>query len=364
MKKIAILYPAHFEQSFGGAEIQVRYLHDACLAAGWEVHFIYEEKGKPINPRNQVFLHPIKRKVLYKGCGKGWFLYKNQIQQALNKIQPDVIYTRLGNSWVGFAAQYAKAHGIRHIHALASDNDVEKRLGHRPFYPFFSQIETYWMNDGLKNATRLIAQNEYQQTKAKLRFGQEAIIVNQMTPSVSEDTIQKDNSILKVLWVANFKRTKQPELFVKAVKTLTETIDNVEFYMCGRAPKEYERLMAEIEHIPHLHYLGPLSLEEVFDLMSKSHILVNTSEFEGFSNTFVQAWMRKMMVISMHSNPNEIITKQRIGMMAPDLETLISCLRQAISTPSDTFDMGEKAYTYAIENHSVENNINKILDLL
>ena len=33
MKKIAILYPAHYEQSSGGAEIQILYLINACQAA-------------------------------------------------------------------------------------------------------------------------------------------------------------------------------------------------------------------------------------------------------------------------------------------------------------------------------------------
>lgn len=45
MKKIAILYPAHYEQSSGGAEIQILYLINACKQQNWEIHYIFEDKG-------------------------------------------------------------------------------------------------------------------------------------------------------------------------------------------------------------------------------------------------------------------------------------------------------------------------------
>ena len=46
MKKIAILYPAHYEQSSGGAEIQILYLINACKQQNWEIHYIFEDKGE------------------------------------------------------------------------------------------------------------------------------------------------------------------------------------------------------------------------------------------------------------------------------------------------------------------------------
>ena len=91
MKKIVVLYPAHYEQSMGGAEMQIKYFIRACRQEGHEVHYIYEDKGNVIKNEEGIILHPMSRISKMKFCGKGWFLYKNGINKFLNEIKPDVM---------------------------------------------------------------------------------------------------------------------------------------------------------------------------------------------------------------------------------------------------------------------------------
>lgn len=361
MTKIAILYPAHFDQITGGAEIQVKYFCDACIKKGFEVHFIYEDKGCELKT-SPIIAHPLKRIIPVKFLGKGWHRYRDKIYQQLEAISPDVIYTRSGLSWMGFAAKYSKEHNVKHIHALASDKDVQRSVFNKPFFPFFSIIESFWINYGLKNASLLIAQNDFQKKMLLNRFSRESVIVNQMTPLVPEESIIKDSSKIKILWVANFKDVKRPELFVELAELLAPYRDKVEMYMCGRIPGNYHNLQKEVESVPWLKCLGPLSQEDVFRLMTESHILVNTSKYEGFSNTFVQAWMRKMVVVSMNSNPSNIITDKCIGFVCPDMSCLKQTVEQLLGDVSRINMIGEKAYKYAIANHGLENNISKIME--
>lgn len=69
MKKIAILYPAHFDQITGGAEIQVKYFCDACVRNDYEVHFIYEDKCVDLKP-SPIIAHPLRRIPPVKFFGK------------------------------------------------------------------------------------------------------------------------------------------------------------------------------------------------------------------------------------------------------------------------------------------------------
>ena len=227
MKKIAILYPAHYEQSSGGAEIQILYLINACKQQNWEIHYIFEDKGTDIKNKENIVLHPLCKMKNYKFCGKGWFLYEKQILRELNAIKPDTIYTRIGSSWIGIATSYAKNHKVKHAHALASDSSVTRKLLGKPLYPLFSQIETYYINKGLVGADVIIAQNVFQQQMLSKRYGKESILVNQMTPSVDESCLQKKYNKIKIIWVANFKELKHPELFVQLAKDLKGHSDRI-----------------------------------------------------------------------------------------------------------------------------------------
>ena len=196
MKKIVVLYPSHYEQSMGGAEMQIKYFIRACRHEGHEVHYIYEDKGNVIKNEEGIILYPMSKIPKIKFCGKGWFLYRNQINTILHKIKPDVIYTRLGSSWIYFAAEYARKNNVKHIHALASDLDVSRNFL-KKIYPFFTPIENHYINAGLKKATSVITQNKYQQQQLLDRFKKCGIRVNQMTESIDATHIVKNTTTNK-----------------------------------------------------------------------------------------------------------------------------------------------------------------------
>ena len=98
--------------------------------------------------------------------------------------------------------------------------------------------------------------------------------------------------------------------------------------------------------------------------LNESHVLVNTSEYEGFSNTFVEAWMRKVIVLSMNSNPENIITDQKIGFICSSLSELIDKTDLLIKDAQLRTKMAQKSYEYGIKNHSLEHNIVSFAKLL
>jgi len=90
------------------------------------------------------------------------------------------------------------------------------------------------------------------------------------------------------IWLGNLKKLKRPEWFVKLSKSLPE----YSFVMAGKVQEAYyesSEFLETIAGLPNLVFKGFVSLEDSIKLMSESKILVNTSEYEGYPNTFIQA---------------------------------------------------------------------------
>lgn len=363
IKKVVILHPAHWEQAMGGAELQISYLVTELKKQGFEVHFIFENKGKHIENKLRIHLHPLKKINLRKWFGQRWLLYRKRINWQLKEINPDVIYTRMYSSWSGFAANYAKKNNIQHIWAIASDNDLKQYKKKNNLLKPLDYVENYHAFKSYKNATHILTQNDFQQKQLKKLHNRDGLKVHQMTPGVNKNELIKKEKI-EILWIANLKPIKKPEQFIELASKFKNN-KSLCFTMIGRENQKYSNAISLAQRNQNnFRYLGEISNDKVNKMLSGAHILISTSEAEGFSNTFVQAWMRKVIVLSMNSNPDEIITNEKIGYLCPTVKELQSKIEFLINHPRILSEMGGKAYHYAIQNHSVEKNMEKVISLI
>ncbi|PIE74477.1 MAG: hypothetical protein CSA18_04870 [Deltaproteobacteria bacterium] len=165
---------------------------------------------------------------------------------------------------------------------------------------------------------------------------------------------------MQVLWIANFRQIKQPDVFVKLAKECRHT--GVRFIMLGRT-QGYEKLVAKAESYG-VEVLGEVSNDDVNLLLEKSHVLVNTSIQEGFSNTFIQAWMRRAPVVSLHVDPDGILQREKIGSNCSGcFGRLVKETERLIRDHDLRNQMGANARTYAVKNYSLT-NFSKILCLM
>jgi len=361
-----ILHPAFWKQAMGGAEIQIKYLVDYLLENNVQVHYIFEDKNIKMEDvdNHNLILYPLSRIKISKRFGNRWFLYQNKINRILKAVKPDGIYTRFYSSWSGFAAEYAYKNGIPHIWALASDNDLkilDKTIN--PIKPL-DVLENYFVRKAFKKASNIIVQNKWQEEQLIQKHNRTGVYLKQAAPFRGELSPSKVQNNFSVVWIANMKPLKRPEIFIQLANHFRE-IKGINFKMIGRLDSKYKNLINEEEiKNPLFQYLGELSNNEVNNLLLSTDVLINTSDYEGFSNTFIQAWLRKNIVISMNSNPDDILNRFEVGFLCPTINEIIEKINYLKDNNNVLTLMQENSMNYAKKEHCLENNLIIIGNLL
>ena len=283
---------------------------------------------------------------------------------ALREIRPDVIYQRVGGAYTGAAARYANRAGCRMVWHIASDNDVLPYRECRNRGGDMVWLEKRILEYGIMRSNRIVAQTKTQARLLSDNYGREATAVIPNFHPPTEEIIDKSGE-KKVVWIANIKRLKQPELFLKLAEDLSD-IESARFIMIGAqsADVSWRRTIGNMTaRLDNLDYMGRRTQEEVNAVLADAHLLVNTSLYEGFSNTFVQAWMRRVPVVSLYVNPDRVFDSGLLGVHSGSYEALRDDVRVLLEQPRKLEQMGRYACQYAIENHS-ERNIERLIEVL
>jgi len=358
-KRIVFLTEHHWDVEFGGAEYQIELLIDRIK----NLYDVYYMARNITFVESKIKLINIPHIELLNKFGNSFFLDATNIYKMLKKINPDIIYQRVLSAYTGIAAFYAIKHNKNMIWHVSSDNNVKPFKFNLKKQIIFDYIDRKLAEYGIRNCSKIIGQTKGQSKLLKEYYARkcDAIIPNYHPYAVCE--IKKENPF-KILWVSNFKAMKRPELFVKLAKHF-ERFDNVQFSMVGRkqSKKHQTRIEDEIKNIKNLEHFGERTLEEVNELFCQAHIFINTSDFEGFPNTFIQAWMRRVPVVSLNVDPDNILKNYGIGFHSGSFEQLIKDTERLIGNEYFRNAMGERAQKYAFKNHSLA-NIEKIVELI
>jgi glycosyltransferase involved in cell wall biosynthesis len=362
MRRIVFLHPVVFEQSPGGTELQIYYLAKFFAELGWKVYHISIDQGVDIlNIEGEITW--LKKSNIGKAFGSRWFFYGNRITKGLKRIEPDIIYTRGFYSWAGFASKYSLGTKSSHLMSVASDSDVKKRKNISFLIRPFDIIEYLYVNYAFRYSSKIFVQNEYQRVSIKELYGRNSTILPQLYGDELKEPDYSAKENLTVVWVANMKSIKQPELFIELARRFAIE-DKINFIMIGRQDKKLSSAIEKAQkELTQFNYLGELPNTEVNHFLAKADILVNTSKYEGFSNTFIQAWLNATIVLSMNSNPDEIITKNEIGFMCPNISDLEVKIRLLLEDPLKLTKMKKAAYNYALTRYTTKCNSENLKEI-
>lgn len=354
-KKICIILPTHYAAFMGGAQYQAKCILDGLLASHqYEIYYLARRVNPDFKPDGYEII-----KISDDGGLRrlGFFVDSFKLYNLLKKIKPDVIYQRIACAYTGISAYYAKHSGCKLIWHVAHVNDVTPGKHTISLNPISEYIDKRYVEYGLRNATYIVAQTEEQSELLHMHYGRYADkVIPNLHPEPTE-IIDKTDPVT-VVWIANFKPWKQPEAFIRLARDLRH-IQNTRFIMIGAmqgGDREWrDTLLKEIDGLDNLEYLGRKEQDEINALLARSHIFVNTSLHEGFANTFIQAWMREVPVISLHVNPDNIFDRYDVGYYSGSYNEMRSQVESLILDTDKRTESGSNAKNYAFEHHSLQN---------
>lgn len=354
-KKVCVITPVHWSYRMGGIEYQVKLLIENMLKNN-NVNILYLSQKIKYGycPESYNLLKISKENVFQR---YGLFVDAMNLWRLLRKNRPDVIYQNGGCAYTGIAAFYAKRAKCRMIWHIASDNDLANNHESGIFKPN-KALDRNLLHWGIKNSDVIIAQSESQRNiVSKINPTAVVHVIRNFHPMPRETSSTQKSE--KIIWVANIKKLKQPEMYIKLAKELLERNLDVECLMVGapaRYPEGYQNVIDEtVQAVPNIKYLGALPIDEVNDLIGKSKLLINTSKWEGFPNTFIQAWMRNTPVISLNCDPDNILKEYHCGIKSCTFEKMIEDTICLLKNDGMITQMGHNAKKYAFEHHSVKN---------
>lgn len=362
-KRIAFILPHFYRYYRGGAETQCFYLACELINKGWEVHYIFEHKDI-IDEVDEygIHLHSLPKK-------KGYLKWQNAqaLLQKMKLIQAEFWYSRANISYLHYLVKFAKQVGGKVIWAfsrdsqfLLKDNEQEKASFVVKVYNRFNKKRFF---KALKSTNTILLQTKKQAALLDKNLNLKGTVIYNAHPT---SDISKKNSLRKkqVLWIGRMRPFKRPDRFIELADFLKDT--DITFKMIGKyAEKDLNEILNKRKGSnTKLEILGERKAHEVHDTLSESMLIVNTSEYEGFSNTFIEAWLRGVPVISYQVDPDGMILQNKIGIVKNDVNQLADYIKDICDDQKEWEKVSERCQMHGFENFDITNAVSKLEEIL
>ncbi len=221
------------------------------------------------------------------------------------------IYTVPGNSqFSGELAYYCRKRGKKYVFLSGSDMDYYKEYKTDP-----EKLDIYSVPHALKvyaieNAHAHIVQSERQAQMLKQGYGRSAIVVR--NPIDLAPDFPRNPEASTILWVGKSdERVKRPSVILELARQLPEYAFVV--IMVLAIPETHQQCLEEAKTLPNVTVLDRIPFDRIEWYFANAKLHVNTSYFEGFPNTFLQAAKYGVPTVSLQVDPGAMLSQYGCG---------------------------------------------------
>jgi glycosyltransferase involved in cell wall biosynthesis len=271
--------------------------------------------------------------------------------KALRRAEADVYYQNGSEGVTGQVALWCRKNQKCFVFSIASDADCD------PAFPAVSKHEHALYRFGLRKADRLIAQTATQQSRLRAEFGLDSVIIPLpcLIPPAGSPAGRLSASH-RLLWIGRLCSVKRPDRFLNLAQACPDLSFDLVGPFCGPDGLigEYAQNIKErAARIPNVKVHGSMKQDSLSQLYSNALCLCCTSEYEGFPNTFLEAWSHGLPVVSTF-DPDGVIAKFNLGFVAGDVREMQAAIRSLIYDPAHCEEISNNDRRYFAENHTAD----------
>ncbi len=341
----AVLDPNVRTASTGGESVQHTLLAKAFAERGWQVSIVSGDIGQ----EDGIIVDGIrvwKTHARLAGLPYLRFFYPRLVKswRALRKADADIYFQSCAGLMTGVVARFVAGRNRKMIFRIAHDTDCvpgEQLINlerDRRIYEY-----------GLRRADLISAQSNTQARALQENYGLHSFEID-MAAEIPEDPKGAARDI-DVLWVNNFRDFKRPELLLDIARSMPD----VSFTMIGGPMKGAEALYDNVRDaaldLDNIDFVGGISYSEVNHYFLRAKLFLNTSDSEGFPNSFFQAWVRRVPVVSFF-DPDGLIAGVGLGISVDTQNDFCEALARLLSDDDERRQMGQRARQFVIDRYS------------
>ncbi|MBS0388053.1 MAG: glycosyltransferase family 4 protein [Proteobacteria bacterium] len=327
LDSLPVLAPEYQQHRIGGEQVQQTLLARALARRGFEVSMLVYDYGQQDGQRwDGVTTH--RAFAESSGLPLLRFLHPRWtgLVRAARRADADVYYLSCASTQVGQMALHAHRRGRKMLFRVASDADCDP---HNLLIKYWRDKKLY--EYGLRRADAVLVQSAAQQVALRRNYGVESTIAGMLVedPAALAAFSARD---IAVLWVSNIRQVKRPDRMLEFARSTPD----VDVHMVGgRLPDAgalYELVQQQGAALPNLNFHGQLPYAPTFQLYGRARVFANTSDVEGFPNTYLQSWRNGTPVVG-YFDPDGLIAREGLGYAVDNLDDMRAAVRRLASDP-------------------------------
>lgn len=329
--------------AYGGAETQIWLLARALATRGYAVCVIVIDTP-PGLPRALDGVDVILRPPWQGGRGlRGRLAEWLALWRVLAPLDARVIVQRAAGLSTGLVALITRIRRRRFVFSSAHLADFDFRA----LAPTSKEVRLF--NIGLRLASTVIVQTDEQAVQCIEKFHRTPVVAR----SIAEPVTPRPRTPQAFLWIGRLIDYKRPEAFVDLARALPEA----RFWMVGmpssRDPGIATALEEEVREVENLELLPPRPRTRLLQLYDHAVAIVNTADFEGMPNVFLEGWSRGIPALALSHDPDGVIEAHGLGAFAhSSQQELVRLARSLWSSRHDQAVLSARCRAYVEREHS------------